>query len=57
MALGHQLIELPHADALNAAQLIDRTALGRLFLEADRIHSSDDTETSLIIERKSRLIE
>lgn len=57
MALGHQLIELPHADALNAAQLIDRTALGRLFLEADRIHSSNDTETSLIIERKSCLIE
>ena len=57
MALGHQLIELPHADSLNAAQLIDRAALRRLLLKTDRIHSSYDTETSLIIERKSRLIE
>jgi hypothetical protein len=57
MASGDQLIELAHPHTLDAAQLIDRTALRRCFAEAHREHLAHDLEPRVLIERETRLIQ
>lgn len=51
MAVGQQGIGLAHADALDAAQLIDRPARGGLFAEAHGIHLADDAQPRRVIQR------
>ena len=51
------LVERTNANALDAAQLIDRAPRRRLLPEAHPVHRTDDAQSRTFVQRSLRLVE